>query len=1553
LSQGSRLGSSVRGAFDTRGASRGADRSGAPSRRARLSVLALAIAALALLALAPLAQAKVVVGGFGIATPVNNPNSSGLILALGGQFKGSPTGIAVNTSGNGASAGTTYVVDNSGNRVERFSSSGSFQRLWGQNVIAPSLNETQQLTVDATGGTFTLSFGGHTTDPIAFDPDPNAGFTNAGAIDAALAALPSVNGSANVSAFTPYNNSVNGTVVVTFTGALAATDQPQLTADTSQLDGSLRISTLVDGHLVPSDTGAGFEVCTAAADCQAGSISGTSANGGQLNNPQGVAINQSNGHVYVTENGNRRVSEFDPNGNFIRAFGWDVISSGKPNDNGTGFEICDTTAAIPDAITDCKQGASGANAGEFSSSGIQGLAVDSSGNVWVADSGNRRIQKFDSTGHFLAAYGYDVIPTGKPGDTGVGLEACPASASATSGNCRAGQTTNGGANPGQFGTSQPSDLAFDSAGNLYAIDSINNQAAHQRVEKFDVGSGYTTASNFATSTFANYTSKGPTHVVATQGGTRLDFSLVNDVSGGGEFQIVELDPTSPATPTDTSLVGAGLTTSNPNTLNGLAYNSTTGNLYVSSGIEAAPRSVLVLNSTPNLTPAVTVKPPSNVTDTSADFSASVDPQGGLLGNCKFQYSTDQLNWTDVNEPDCSSLATSGIQLLGEHALGLTPNTHYYLRFQASRPLVPGSTVNSAVKAFDTASVPPVVSDIGAIQVADTSARLVGTIDPRNSATGYVFEYGTTPALGHTTEPLDVGSGSTPITVSQLVSGLSKDTTYYFKLVATNGFGSTSSDQSTLHTRTVPFPPASPGSCPNEAVRIEQGTTYLPDCRAYEMVTPPDKNQGGAPQGPLSVVFAAADGNRAGVCTESVFGDPPGQMGTTCASYLSVRTPSGWQTTNPFPPYCHNDTAIGLNAGDIRYFISPNLDSAVLYQPEFAGCPLPHPLVPGAPEPAWNVYREDLTAAPYSYDLLADQPNGAIPQSTLSGPTVDFEGASEGFSHVIYTSHSNQTADSPTPEDLSAPKLYDWHDGSPTLISRDTADQPFTTASGLPEGDAVSRDGRRIYFVNPVAPSALGTEGDHQPCEPGCDLYMSEDDATTYKVSAGECSGGCAPSHSSAYFLWTSASGEQAIFASCDALTDASTPFDSAAAGGGDCPGNLGTAVGGTGLNHTGEQPKLYRWDEGLSPGHRLVDLTVDHEPADGSNPKFKGLIGASSDAAADPESNAAPGNTVYFVAHGQLVAGAPVDESTLKLYRWRWNAGTPSVDYLGPYVTALPNGKPDFGDEGPTFTELPSDPNIFPHFDRDHLSADGRYLSIVSKLRLDPAVDRDADVDVYRWDEAGGWTCISCQVPGAPSTGNADSFFENRINGNSRLFINATITDFVVSSDGQRIVFTTPDALLPGDVNGEAGCPAQDAYPNLEYSCMDVYEWHDGTLSLITPGTSSQRMDPIDVTPGGDIFFDTAQRLLGADVDNGNDIYVARIDGGFPEPPAQPPSCEGESCRGEGTLAANGVGAGTAVFQGPGNPAPKHGKAHKPRKHKKHHKRARHQRANNNRRAGR
>jgi hypothetical protein len=1556
LSRGAGLGS-LRRAFATRSASSGVGGSGASSHCAGIGALALAAVAvgLILLAVAPIAAAKVVVGGFGTDAPVRERK-----VALGGQFaafgvpNGEPRGIAVNSSGNGAPAGTTYVVDGLGNRIERFDPTGAFQRLWGQDAIASSLDETQLVTVEASAGTFTLSFNGDTTDPISFD---GGGAEIQSVIEEALAGLPSVGGKANIEVSLPFDGSFS--VAVAFKGALAATDLPQITADTSQLTGTVRISTAVDGHTVPEDTGSGFEICTVAADCKAGSISSTSANGGQLNQPKGIAIDQATGNVYVTELSNLRVSEFDPNGNFIRAFGWDVISTGKPNDNGTGFEICDTTAAIPDAITDCKRGASGANGGEFATLGVPSgnLTVDSSGNIWVTDTGNRRIQKFDSTGNFLAAYGYDVIPTGKPGDTGVGLEACPASASATAGNCRAGQTTNGGANPGQFDEFSPADLAFDSAGNLYAIDFGNFITGHHRVEKFDASSGYTTASDFATSTFANYTSKGPEHLVATQGGTRLDFSVQNDVSGGGEFQLIELDPTSPAAPTDTSLVGAGLTAGIGNgALNGLAYNSTTGDLYATSSIGASPRPVLILNSTPNPAPAVTVKSPSGVTDTSVDLAASVDPQGGLLSNCTFQYSIDQLNWTDVNEPDCSSLASSGIQLLGEHLIGLTPNTHYYARFQAARPLVPNSAVTSAVRSFDTASVPPVVTDVGAVQVADNSARLVGTIDPRNSATGYVFEYGTTPALGHTTEPLDVGGGSTPITVSQLIGGLAQDTTYYFKLVATNGFGSTSSDQSTLHTRAVPFPPASPGSCPNEAVRVAQGTTYLPDCRAYEMVTPPEKNQGGAVQGIGSYPVYSPDGNSAAFCTSAIFGEPPPQQVGACSPYVSRRGPGGWSTSAPFPRFCRNDRENGANQGRADYQLSPNFERAVIEQAELPGCPFPQ-LTPGAPSPARNMYRMDLTTSPFSYDLLA--PVNAA--HTTEAPTAYIQGGSEDFSHVVFTSFANQSADAPTPQDTSLLKVYDWHDGEAHLVSRDTNNQPFLTPSDYwgrtpaigvawPNPSGVSASGERIYFANPVPPDNFGTGPDGYPetggcVDPGCDIYMREGDTVTYDVSEGECSSGCGPSHSPDRLEWASKEGNAAFFFSCDALTDSSTPFDTSKA---DCEGNRGLDAGKGSLD--GEQAKLYRWDESLPPGHRLVDLTADHEPADGSLPRYKDLIGFSSDENADPESDAAPGNTAYFVARGQIVSGAPTDEG-LKLYRWRWNGGAPGVDYIGPYLSSGPNEEVN---DPLHVSFLRGDLNRALEY--AHVNTDGRYLAINSKLRLDLASDHDSAADLYRWDEADGWTCISCQAPGIPSLGGADSSrhhasFEPNSPSAS---LNVVQNDFGLSGDGQRIVFTTPDALLPEDVNGEPGCPTVGVGTIFAaYVCLDIYEWHDGTLSLITPGTGAEQYNLIGTTAEGDVFFDTSRRLVGWDNDNASDVYVARIDGGFPEPPAQPPSCEGESCRGEGTLAANGVGASTAVFQGPGNPAPKHRKAGKPRKHKKHHKRASHKRANHNRRAGR
>ena len=144
---------------------------------------------------------------------------------------------------------------------------------------------------------------------------------------------------------------------------------------------------------------------TAATGCSSGS------GPGEFNVPFGVAVDSS-GNVYVTDLGNNRVEKFTSAGTFITAWG------------------CAT------AVTGCS---AGSGSGQFNTP--RGIAVDSSGNVYVADAGNNRVEKFSSGGTFIATWG------------------------------------SYGAGNGNF--SSPRGVAVDSAGNVYVADGNNN-----RVEKF-------------------------------------------------------------------------------------------------------------------------------------------------------------------------------------------------------------------------------------------------------------------------------------------------------------------------------------------------------------------------------------------------------------------------------------------------------------------------------------------------------------------------------------------------------------------------------------------------------------------------------------------------------------------------------------------------------------------------------------------------------------------------------------------------------------------------------------------------------------------------------------------------------------------------------------------------------------------------------------------------------------------------------------------------------------------------------------------------------------
>ena len=109
---------------------------------------------------------------------------------------------------------------------------------------------------------------------------------------------------------------------------------------------------------------------------------------GQLSLPFGIAINQKTGNVYVTDYGNNRIDELSSTGAFIRTMGWGV-SNGDAE-----YEICTSS---------CKAGISGAGAGEIHAP--DGIAIDSSGNLWVAEEGNDRVQKFSETGSYLTSFG--------------------------------------------------------------------------------------------------------------------------------------------------------------------------------------------------------------------------------------------------------------------------------------------------------------------------------------------------------------------------------------------------------------------------------------------------------------------------------------------------------------------------------------------------------------------------------------------------------------------------------------------------------------------------------------------------------------------------------------------------------------------------------------------------------------------------------------------------------------------------------------------------------------------------------------------------------------------------------------------------------------------------------------------------------------------------------------------------------------------------------------------------------------------------------------------
>lgn len=122
-------------------------------------------------------------------------------------------------------------------------------------------------------------------------------------------------------------------------------------------------------------------------------------------------------------------------------------------------------------------------------------------------------------------------------------------------------------------------------------------------------------------------------------------------------------------------------------------------------------------------------------------------------------------------------------------------------------------------AFAAAPTPPVATSAAATNVALTTAAIPGTVDPNGAATTYHVEYGTTVSYGLTTPERSAGNGEDPVPVSVALSGLTNDTTYHYRVVATNAAGIGRSADRSLRTAKPPTPQA-----PTASTGAVQGLT---------------------------------------------------------------------------------------------------------------------------------------------------------------------------------------------------------------------------------------------------------------------------------------------------------------------------------------------------------------------------------------------------------------------------------------------------------------------------------------------------------------------------------------------------------------------------------------------------------------------------------------------------------------------------------------------------------------------------------------------------------
>ncbi len=181
-------------------------------------------------------------------------------------------------------------------------------------------------------------------------------------------------------------------------------------------------------------------------------------------------------------------------------------------------------------------------------------------------------------------------------------------------------------------------------------------------------------------------------------------------------------------------------------------------------------------------PLVTTLAAATITSNAAVLNATVDPNS-TAAKAYFQFgpTTNYGSFTTTN----NLVATNVALAVSNSISGLLPGTMYHFRVVGTSSL--GTNFGTDLT-FTTSPLLPTVTTLAATTITTNSAMLNGTVNPGNGVTAAYFQYGLTTNYGSFTATNLLTAGNATLALSNTVTGLVPDTTYHFRLVASNSSG---------------------------------------------------------------------------------------------------------------------------------------------------------------------------------------------------------------------------------------------------------------------------------------------------------------------------------------------------------------------------------------------------------------------------------------------------------------------------------------------------------------------------------------------------------------------------------------------------------------------------------------------------------------------------------------------------------------------------------------------------------------------------------------------